>query len=134
MIDMALNGKSVVKCDRCGIEIEYCGWMPMCKTPNGWFVVDDEHYCDECFSRFQFHAHEFRVCDVCGQVMTFGFCNEEDDHVCEECWNELVAREYPDGFRETPEDEMEEDDDYYQAYDANSGEWYVTSWYWTQWV
>lgn len=137
MIDTALNGKKVVKCDDCHMEIEHCGWM-LSKSgvdEDGRafrIVYDDRHYCDECAERYEGRS-EFRICDECGCVMTEGFCDEFGDHVCEGCWDGFVAKHFPDGFEEVPEDEQEEYDDFYRAYDKERGEWYVTSWYWTQW-
>lgn len=127
------DGKTAVKCDECGEVIEHCGWMPEVKTPKRTYVMDNEHYCDECFGKVQPMAVEFRICDECGHVMREGFCDEWGDHVCEECWDGFIARHFPDGFEAIPDEEQEEYDDFYRAYDKKRGEWYVTSWYWTQW-
>jgi hypothetical protein len=115
----------VVKCDGCGERIDYCGW--------GW-REGKRHYCDECHEGMGLNAfHEFRVCDRCGKVMWQGFCDGLGDHVCEECWDAFTAETFPDGFRLTPDGECDEDDDYYQAYDKDRGEWYMVGWFWTQW-
>jgi len=113
-----------VMCECCHTEIEACGWVG---------ALSEGYYCDECADAIGEPLQEMRICDRCGSVMTQGFCNEFGYHVCEGCWDGYVAETYPNGFRETPEDEYEEEDDYYQAFDAESGEWYVTSWYWTEW-
>ena len=128
MLDTALNGKRVVKCDDCHMEIECCGFIVRSAKELG-----DLHFCDECACELRISAPEFRICDVCGCVMTEGFCDEFGDHVCEGCWDGFTAKHFPDGFEAVPEDEQEEYDDYYRAYDKERGEWYVTSWYYTEW-
>lgn len=113
----------IITCDGCGEPIDCCG--SMCESDDGGRML---HFCDSCSSPAN---QEFRVCDRCGNVMTEGFCNDSD-HICEECWDKFTVEEFPYGFRETPEDEYDEDDDYYQAC-TEDGEWYVVGWYWTQW-
>jgi hypothetical protein len=115
----------VVKCDGCGETIEYGGWS--------WRDCG-KHYCDACHDELGLRGlDEFRICDRCHKVMWQGFCNEGGEHICEDCWDAFKAEEYPDGFRLTPDDEYEDDDDYYQAYDKERGEWYTVGWFWTQW-
>ena len=89
-------------------------------------------YCWQCEPDTP--CDERRVCDRCGQVIDEGFYSEDVcEHVCEECWPAYTAERYPFGFRLTPDDEYEDEDDYYQAYDNESHSWQALGWYWTQW-
>jgi len=123
MIETA-DGKSVVMCDACGEEIESCGWI-------AYIDGDETLVCDDCAPMFRCDS-EFRICDECGAVMVHGYCSDGADHVCEDCWEGFTKREYPHGFRQT-EDEGCVSDEYCEAYDPDSGEWYETCWFWTEW-
>ena len=37
----------------------------------------DAHYCDECACELRIAAPEFRICDVCGDLMVEGYCSED---------------------------------------------------------
>ena len=132
MIDTALNGNQVVKCDDCHMEVE-SGWMLYTVAVDDgrtFHVVDDErHYCDECAERYECRS-EFRICDRCGSVMTEGFCDEEADHICEECFEDWMHESYPSGWRAVEDDGC---GGYYEWYEPREQEWCGTGIYWTEW-
>ena len=135
-----LSGKEKVRCDACGIEIECGGWYPYLpitydgKTARMYDTP--QHYCDEC-GKHLVNKGEFRICDVCGKPMTFGFTNEgnnlgADFHACEDCFEQRMSDEFGQ-WRKSGSDYEGECGGYYEAYDAREQEWYDTGVYWTQW-
>ena len=137
MIDTALNGNQVVKCDDCHMEVE-SGWMLYTVAVDDgrtFHVVDDErHYCDECAERYECRS-EFRICRRCGTLMYSGFTDEGNEMgysflCCEDCFEQEMAERFGE-YRAC--DDGDGCGGYYEWYEPREQEWCGTGIYWTEW-
>lgn len=130
--------KTIVVCDGCGERIRdgYRSYTSH-RDESGRvcaFTLGDEHYCERCKEKAGVSPAEFRTCDCCGKPFSEGFTVEGGFwYCCEECFgDELMNRDYPDGWREN----QHEDDPHWCGgyYDfMHEGEWLDTGIFYTEW-
>ena len=134
MVFTELSGRKKVRCDECGAEIECCGWMRRYRYTDeladfhGWVETDD-HYCDEHEKCAGEGRCEFRICDVCGDVMVEGYVVYDGaTHLCEDCFKPWMDENCPEGWRQVDDDGC---DGYYE--ERIGGEWAGTGIFYTTW-
>ena len=117
---------TVVKCNSCGKVIDSCGFIIKGE-------LADAHYCDECACELRIAAPEFRICDVCGDLMVEGYCSEDGGlHLCENCFKPWMDKNCPDGWRANEHEEAPIwGGGFYD--ELIDGEWRDTGIFWTEW-
>jgi len=125
MIYTEPSGRGKVRCDSCAIEIEHCGWI-------AHLDGEEVHVCDECSPMFDCR-HEFRICDVCGDLMVEGYVTEDGSvHLCDGCFKPWMDEYCPGGWRANGHDDLPLwNGGYYD--ELVDGEWTDTGIYWTEW-